>query len=1141
MIRVDDIKTLLKIVGQTTLERGLIYASQGRVEQLVLDEDGDRAASYVRGTRREPYYVVVTIDRSPLGELKSFAGECTCPVAVNCKHAVALLLTIASVADGLASGRLRPPSSRDEPPSSRAGLSLFVDDSHGSDLSTKAADGQPMTWEASLRGLVSTSDTRLPGQQWGSDRPDPVVNAVGLQFEVVFHNSHSTIGKGEQTARISVRPVTRSHTGNWIRQGISWSRLDSLLYRPQASSRTKEQIYLMKELLALSYLGDHNFGYGYRDEVIWLETINSRRIWNLLEEASEVHLPLVTAAKGALPVNLYSQPVTVGVDVRRVSSDLNLEPYLDSGSRRISLSSCLAIGVPAHGIAWWRRSDHLVAVQEIHLAALDCPLDRSLKEFLSHESILVPAVHTDRFFDEFYPSLQRMIFTESSDGSVELPEPAPAAILLTLCHLGDHRVSLTWERSSAKGELHADLWSGSSFGRERAAEDVIIKSVVAIVGSVPELIEVTSLGPRLVQQVVIEGISAVRFITDLLPILLEEPGVKVDVVGIAPDYREILSAPIVSFDGKESEDNDWLDLSVHVSVDGEEVIFADLFVAIAEEQSHMILPSGAFFSLDRDELRELAKLISEARSLQEVSHDGIRLSRFQASLWEELMRLGVVTAQASKWEASVRALSESHNRTEHSVPNALNAKLRPYQLTGFNWLAFLCELGLGGILADDMGLGKTLQALALICHTKEQARATDSTLTQAPYLVVAPTSVVGNWVSECRRFAPSLNCVAVGETAKRREISLAELANGTDVVVTSYSLFRLEYDDYAAIEWTGLFLDEAQFVKNRHSQGFQRAKMLPVSFKVAMTGTPIENNLMELWSLLSITAPGLYANPERFSEYYRIPIEKNSNSERLAQLRRRVRPLMLRRTKEEVAEDLPEKQEQILELDLVPRHKKLYQTYLQRERQKVLGLIGDLNKHRFEIFRSLTLLRQASLDMSLVDSKHARVPSTKLDAMMEMLEDIVADGHRVLVFSQFTRFLDLARQRIESAGIEYCYLDGKTRKREIVISDFREGVAPVFLISLKAGGFGLNLTEADYCIILDPWWNPATEAQAVDRVHRIGQTKNVMVYRLVAKETIEEKVMALKARKASLFANVMDGGEFESGALTADDIRDLLD
>jgi SNF2 family DNA or RNA helicase len=469
------------------------------------------------------------------------------------------------------------------------------------------------------------------------------------------------------------------------------------------------------------------------------------------------------------------------------------------------------------------------------------------------------------------------------------------------------------------------------------------------------------------------------------------------------------------------------------------------------------------------------------------------------------------------------------------VPEGLLAELRPYQHQGFNWLASLYRHRLGGVLADDMGLGKTLEALALMLHTREQG------LTDAPYLVVAPTSVVGNWAAECRRFTPDLTVATVTETTARRGQELADLAAGVDLVVTSYSLFRLEYDEYAAIGWAGMFLDEAQFAKNHRSQTYQRAKLLPVAFKVAMTGTPIENNLMELWSLLSITAAGLFVNPDRFGEYYRLPIERSGDTERLAQLRRRIRPVMLRRTKEQVAADLPDKQEQVLELELAPKHRRVYQTHLQRERQKVLGLLGDMTKNRMAIFRSLTLLRQASLDVSLIDARYTSVPSTKLDALMEMLEDIVEDGHRVLVFSQFTRFLTLARKRIEAAGIGHCYLDGRTRKRDAVIDEFRSGDAPVFLISLKAGGFGLNLTEADYCILLDPWWNPATEAQAVDRVHRIGQTRKVMVYRLVAKDTIEEKVMALKARKSALFADVMDAGGLESGALTARDIRDLLE
>jgi SNF2 family DNA or RNA helicase len=433
-----------------------------------------------------------------------------------------------------------------------------------------------------------------------------------------------------------------------------------------------------------------------------------------------------------------------------------------------------------------------------------------------------------------------------------------------------------------------------------------------------------------------------------------------------------------------------------------------------------------------------------------------------------------------------------------------------------------------------MGLGKTVQTLAMICHAREAGEL------PGPFLVVAPTSVVGNWVHEARRFAPGLKVCAVTETSARRDTPLAEDVAGADLVVTSYALFRIDFEAYLGLEWAGLVLDEAQFVKNHQAKTYQCARRLPAPFKLAVTGTPLENSLMDLWSLLSIVAPGLYPSPQRFSEVYRRPIETGQDPELLATLRRRVRPLMLRRTKDQVVADLPPKQEQVLDVVLNPKHQKIYQTHLQRERQKVLGLLDDLDKNRFQIFRSLTLLRQLSLDPGLVDPTYAHVSSSKADAFLDQLREVVAEGHRALVFSQFTGFLKVIRDRLDDEGIAYCYLDGRTRKRAARIDEFKTGDAPVFLISLKAGGVGLNLTEADYCFILDPWWNPAVEAQAVDRTHRIGQDKTVMVYRLVAVGTIEEKVMELKARKQSLFARVMDDEALMSAPLSVEDIKGLF-
>ena len=291
----------------------------------------------------------------------------------------------------------------------------------------------------------------------------------------------------------------------------------------------------------------------------------------------------------------------------------------------------------------------------------------------------------------------------------------------------------------------------------------------------------------------------------------------------------------------------------------------------------------------------------------------------------------------------------------------------------------------------------------------------------------------------------------------------------------------------------------------------------------------------------SITAPGLFPHPDKFQDFYARPIEKQGKAELLEQLRRRIKPLVKRRTKEQVAADLPAKQEQVLEVELHPKHQKLYQTHLQRERQKVLGLIDDVDANRFTILRSLTLLRQLSLHAGLVDAQHDDLPCSKLDTLLDLLTEAVGGGHRALVFSQFTRFLERARQRLDAAGIPYCYLDGRTRDRALVLQRFKGGAAPVFLISLKAGGFGLNLTEADYCFLLDPWWNPADggSGDGPDAPHR--PDRNVVVYRLIAKDTIEEKVMALKARKAALFTSVIDSGNVFGGSLDADDIRGLFE
>ena len=826
------------------------------------------------------------------------------------------------------------------------------------------------------------------------------------------------------------------------------------------------------------------------------------------------------------------------------------------------------IGRPAHGIFLTSGADALPGVGSgsiITLAPLESGLSEELLTFVTAGSALhIPARDETRFLTGFYPKLKQAARVTASDESVELPTLAVPTLSLLANYGTDHKVRLHWEWHYKSGNLVTaqPLWRhpGDHGYRDDPTEARILESVGQPWEVVPKLGESATGGwgtPRLAASAELSGLDTLAFTEEVLPQLRNTPDVVVDTAGDIADYREAEEAPVVAISTKATDSRDWFDLGIVITLEGQPVSFAALFSALAAGETRMLLPSGAYFSLDLPELHQLRALIDEARSLQDNKDAPLQISRFQAGLWDELAHLGIVDEQAAAWREAVGGLLEGGIKGL-PLPATLNAELRPYQLEGFNWLSFLYRHGLGGVLADDMGLGKTVQALALICAAKEATRVPEGIVADgtqasdgaapgaaaapgsAPFLVVAPTSVVGNWEAETARFAPGLTVRAIGETFAKNGVDPAEAMAGADIVITSYALFRIDYEAYASREWAALVLDEAQFVKNHQSKAYQCARKLPAAFKLAITGTPLENNLMEFWALTSIVAPGLFASPKRFAEYYQKPVEKNGDKGQLDKLRRRVRPLMMRRTKEQVIHDLPPKQEQILEVVLNPRHQKVYQTHLQRERQKILGLIDDVNKNRFTIFQSLTLLRQLSLDASLVDPSLSGVRSSKLDVLFEQLEDLVAEGHRALIFSQFTGFLGKVRERLVEEKIEFCYLDGGTRNRTDVVNEFKNGSAPVFLISLKAGGFGLNLTEADYVFLLDPWWNPASEAQAVDRTHRIGQARNVMVYRLVAKDTIEEKVMALKAKKSQLFADVMEGDALSGGSLTAEDLAGLF-
>jgi SNF2 family DNA or RNA helicase len=449
------------------------------------------------------------------------------------------------------------------------------------------------------------------------------------------------------------------------------------------------------------------------------------------------------------------------------------------------------------------------------------------------------------------------------------------------------------------------------------------------------------------------------------------------------------------------------------------------------------------------------------------------------------------------------------------LPDDLTATLRSYQIRGVNWLSFLREAGMGGILADDMGLGKTLQALCVL---------------NGHSLVVAPTSVLHNWASECERFRPELS-VCIYHGPKRI------LDRTADVVLTSYALLRLDQQILSEIEWDNVVLDEAQAIKNPQSQVAQASFKMRAKFRITMTGTPVENRLDELWSQFHFLNPGLLSGRKDFQDRYAKPIAAGEPGV-AKRLRDRIRPFVLRRLKREVAPELPARTDITLRCTLTTEERRAYDTVRVAAQEKLVKQIGGNDV--MAALEALLRLRQASCHTGLLPGQSAPT-SSKVELLMESLDEVIDNDHKSLVFSQWTSMLNLVEPHLKSRGIGYVRLDGTTRDRRKVVSTFQsDDGPPVFLISLKAGGTGLNLTEADHVFLLDPWWNPAVEDQAADRAHRIGQTRPVMVYRLVAENTVEERILKLQGRKRAI-AEAAVGGADQAAAITRTELMALLE
>lgn len=1302
---------------------GLAYAREGRVNVMHHDRVHHGITARCKGSHNRNYTVHVSYSLALDGELDSLNGSCSCPVAYNCKHCVAVVCAELGLAGP---HRGRPPFSGH--PGGRTQELLTRQQSAVSELNPDDAGSAANVleipqWRRTLdRIFVPVADQQrfdrqplgllftfrpdtAPGEQ-SPERSRYASTAFGRRLTELGHSYPGRPGF------VHVVPLRAGKRQQWVRSGISWMRLRT----GDAHDADPGQLDALNELRRLytdveSYIGTQ--------DVMALERINHPALWSVLREVQDAGIALVEEGSYR-PVTLEPDPAQAEIEIHQSDAgDLNVQATMRHPSLGENASST-KLGDPPHGLAW--RDD-----AGVHLAKFEQPADRSWKQLAAEgDKVNIPAGDYEDFVQTVLPRISRVGWASPDKSFNPPPPPAPrlhlelgvasvdagnskAGNLKPKAHLHwgwhyrdeqgrgrgplplqgalrdpmrdtDEEGRIAGAVASEFSDIPAALARGiSPHGRpgyvgglgkqaptpgraELAIPDSAVLNTDTPAGSATTGPSDT-LPPGLRQDADLVGFDVVKLVDDVLP-RLEELGVVVETAEL-PDFQETTGARIQIGLSDEPSTNDWLDLNISVVVSGHELPISTLITSLTAGDEALFLPDGNYLKLDDPDLDRLKELLKEASELGDQRRDGVRVPKVRLSWWEELLSLGIVQTQANAWFQAVRR-SIDNPPAPAELPAGLDAKLRPYQLDGFRWLAHLRRSGLGGVLADDMGLGKTVQALAMILDEREHPSlpeadddripdetkvvdlaayrakgksggpghetqadghawlsenpsASDDPLASsgttvpaalrgsqvqtdvpvtsgsdespsiesataaaspnspgsqpghprvstehdavgwadephlAPWLVVAPTSVVPNWASEARKFAPDLDVVMIEATETRRGVPLSEIAAEADVVITSYALLRLEADDYAAEHWAGMIADEAQNAKNHASKVFAAVKGVGAPVTYAITGTPMENNLNELWAMFTLTAPGLLGSPKQFRESFQRPIEKQADEagELMSVLRRRIAPFLLRRTKNQVALDLPPKQEQVISVELTPAHRRIYDRQLQRERQRVLQLTDDIEHNQIEVLAALTRLRQLAIDPSLVDQgdKESKAPSSKLDALVPLLQEAAGEGHRVLVFSQFTRYLRKIAARLDHEKLAYSYLDGTTPHRRQVIDGFTSGDDPVFLISLKAGGAGINLTQADYAILADPWWNPAVENQAVDRTHRIGQTKPVHVYRMVSKDTIEEKVVALQDAKRELISGVLGSdddfkatrGRERGNRLTAEDVRLLLE
>lgn len=1083
----------------------------------------------VQGSLPEPYGVSVELVIAPNGQVKQWSGDCGCPVGVDCKHAVALTLEAAHQNPAL------------DHPAMPAGDGLKALQQRKQAMVRAEAEARLVHWLQDWDNASGAPATPVPGAR--PDRPEQYLYLLSIP-----KLPRATASQMQLEAVVSYQKVT----GGWARpKPIRVQPGPGQAVYDRASDADRQVLQLLRAMPRnLAYYS----AYGFAPSGL-LE--GPAGVLALQQAASTGRLFVGTGGATVGAPLRWGDPLPITWEWRESTPDAGGESTWALSASLPAASATLCGNSPplyldaARGVCGTVQADGLSAAQLAMLlkapALSAAALQKHQVEVASRlgNVLPLPPVLGPLTRVQGVKPVARLHLAPVQAGDV------PDLGLITAQLRFDYQGHVGWWIGQELSVLVTD-----ADGRQV----LLLRDAQAELGAIERLMDLGLLAT----DDGLFGIPGERPQHDWMHWaddgfgVLRDAGFEVTLDAALSGWITHADALAVALqpEGDDEATSPWFALSLGMEINGvrHNILpwLPDLIAAAAAQPpdpetglpqlpSHVYLPSqlgSGFVRLPTDTLRPwLAALLDLVGDrAHDFTGDSLKLSRMDA------LRTGAALGEGAVWEgagalrAMVAQLKGAKALPEVPLPASVHATLRPYQQQGLNWLQFLRAHGLAGVLADDMGLGKTLQTLVHIQVEKDAGR-----LTQ-PALIIAPVSLMGNWQREAARFCPGLRSLVL-HGAGRHEVAKSVAEH--DLVIAPYSLLQRDRERWLAHEWHLVVLDEAQNIKNASTHAAQVVSQLNARHRLCLSGTPMENHLGEVWSLFHFLMPGFLGSQQRFKEVFRTPIEKQGDPARMAQLRARITPFMLRRTKALVAGELPPKVESVMPVEMTGAQADLYETIrlgMEKTVREALQSRG-LAKSQITILDALLKLRQVCCDPHLVplDAAKKVKTSAKLEQLMALLPGMLAEGRRILLFSQFTSMLTLIEAELKKRKLPWVKLTGQSQRRDAIIEQFTSGQVPLFLISLKAGGVGLNLPQADTVIHYDPWWNPAVETQATDRAHRIGQTQSVWVIKLVAQGTIEERILALQERKAQL-ANSLYGGATarKEPMFTESDLAELL-